>query len=106
MYAGPPQWSRGPRDTRDLSEQERRDLSEQERIEQDRRENAKLREQEISQLKNTTPNLSGLSEQELSQLNKPTPQSVFYLVAWIIGCIIVFLLLFGGLVLLSVFHVR
>jgi len=46
---------------------------------------------------------SGLTseEQELSRLNKSTPQSVFYIVAWII----VILLAIVGMVLLSVFHV-
>jgi len=57
-------------------------------------------EQELSRLKKTSEH-SGLSEQELSRLNKPTPQSVFYLVAWII----VILLAIVGMVLLSVFRV-
>ena len=57
-------------------------------------------EQELSRLKNTSEH-SGLSEQELSRLNKSTPQSVFYIVAWII----VILLAIVGMVLLSVLHI-
>ena len=73
------------------SDRDNRELSEQDRNAQDQIEYAKLRAQEISQLKNTTPDLSGLSEQEISQLKKPTPKSVFYLVAWIVVWIIIFL---------------
>ena len=86
------------------SDRDSRELSEQVRSALDQIEYAKLRAQEISRLKNTTPDLSGLSEQEISQLNKPTPQSVFYLVAWIVAWIIIILLVIVGLVLLSMFH--
>ena len=83
------------------SDRDDRELSEQDRSGLDQIEYAKLRAQEISQLKNTTPDLSGLSEQEISRLKNATPQSVFYLVAWII----VIVLAIVGMVLLSVFHV-
>jgi hypothetical protein len=56
-------------------------------------------EQELSRLQNTSKD-SGLSEQELSRLNHIAPQSVYYIVAWII----VFVLVIVGLVLFSVFH--
>jgi hypothetical protein len=57
-------------------------------------------EQEEERLKNTTPDLRGLSEQEISRLKKPAPQSVFYIV---VGMALL-LLLIVGIVLLGVFR--